>query len=93
MNKKTGGKKSGEVKKVKKVKKIEIITTKKVKKIKKGEENKKIKQENEMIIYTENFKIQEVKITKNNLLLRIFKKSFLVLVMILSQFRSLFFFI
>lgn len=93
MNKKTGGKKSGEVKKVKKVKKIKIITKKKVKKIKKGEENKKIKQENEMIIYTENFKIQEVKITKNNLLLRIFKKSFLVLVRILSHFRSLFFFI
>ena len=83
MNKKTGEKKSRELK-TKKIKKIGFITMKK---------RKKIKKENEIIIYTENSEIRKLKITKNNLLLRIFKKSFAVLAMILSHFRSLFFFI
>jgi CRISPR/Cas system CSM-associated protein Csm4 (group 5 of RAMP superfamily) len=92
VNKKTGEKKSGEVK-IKKIKKIGFIARKKMKNTIKEKVNENIKKENEIIIHTENSKIQESKITKNSLLLRIFKKSFLVLVMILSHFRSLFFFI
>jgi hypothetical protein len=80
---------------MKKIMKIGFRTTKKMEKTKKENGDKKIEKQNEITIYTENSKIQQVKnfTTKINLLLRIFKKSLLVLVMILSHFRSLFFFI
>ena len=57
-------------------------------------EAKKIRDEgDEITIYKANSITQKLKITKNNLILKIFKKSFLVLLMLLSHFRSLFFFI
>ena len=69
---------------------IKIEETKKVKnKVKK---NIKI-EENKIKKLSKNSKIQKTKITKYRLLVKIFQKSFLIIAMLLSNFRSFFFFI